>query len=93
MPYKKQKAISSNKKHNKYGLMTDLGLSAHYDSSSQTAPHINDIARQAMLKMLTKTSSSRRCVIVHPPECNCISAGELLHFGGTTNRRRLRNER
>ena len=25
MPYKKQKAISSNKKHNKYGLMTDLG--------------------------------------------------------------------
>ena len=26
MPYKKQKAISSNKKHNKYGLMTDLGL-------------------------------------------------------------------
>ena len=26
MPYKKQKAISSNKKYNKYGLMTDLGL-------------------------------------------------------------------
>ena len=36
MPYKKQKAISSNKKHNKYGLMTDLGLLVGEEESSYT---------------------------------------------------------
>ena len=40
MPYKKQKAISSNKKHNKYGLMTDLGIRNTLHWSRDTDKHI-----------------------------------------------------
>ena len=39
MPYKKQKAISSNKKHNKYGLMTDLGIRNTLHWSRDTDKH------------------------------------------------------